>query len=381
MRNHEKEWVTFKFSTPHLDYQIPSDLMIKESLVMPVLDRDFACRILSRHEIKDRTQLDEIISRNSPNLWDEIIEELSSAIDTNYCPKLYAYFSLQKHRISPQPDDPESFSEFIRWSNGAVEIMENYPEDPFLKTFCDNQFDIPHLYDSWRYHQDIISYCAAIFPRPLHYNQTNRLDYEMKPSIIKEHNEIAEGTRDWFTPVPTRKNPDEFGEDFKRRQRSAAYIEQNRESGNRQIIRFSELENSRTWARAFVERYGGELNDFRELNQKRILAEIKQDKSNQQKRLRSTKKEKTKQTTIETIQSIGEHHKLLYQCQFCYRYRTDDPKRIPAWYCGGKKSKCGKAYQDWIDDLKSERRTKKSTKMKIIKKKVVRIEDLRLMGW
>ena len=360
---------------------IPSDLMIKEALAMPTLNRDLACRILSRYEIKDRSELDKIIARNSSDLWDEIIEELSSGIDTNYCPKLYAYFSLQKHRHLSQPNDPESFNTFVDWSNEVVEIMANYPEDPVLKAFCDRQVDLPYLYDSWEYHRDVISYCAAIFPRPLHYNQTSRLDYEMMPSIMADFNQIADRKREWFTPVPTRNNPDEFDENFKRRQRSLAYIEHNCESGNRQIIRFSELENSRAWAKMFVEIYNIELNDFKESNQKRILAEIKQDKSNQQKRLRPTKKQKTKQSTISNIQSIGEPNKLLYQCQFCYRYRLDSPKRIPAWYCGDLEGDCGKAYLAWYDDLRSNRRIKKSTRTIIIKKKAIDFEKLRLKGW
>lgn len=109
---------TLKVCNADIPYEIPGNLMWEEAILPPPLDWGFVCTILSKYEIEDRTRLNKILYKNSPNLWIEITEELgreSEGVHV-YEPKLYAFFcvlppsyqTLPTKRIKEKPFDSQS---------------------------------------------------------------------------------------------------------------------------------------------------------------------------------------------------------------------------------------------------------------------------------
>lgn len=167
---------TIQFLTPAGIKEIPSEKMLEEAMSRRPLDLDYALDVLLHNRLELSLNLEETISRNSPGIWSEITEELATDIRGNsnhngkYNPKLYAFFSLQKHRINIQTQDSISSASFIGWSNWVVEQMVNIPENLILKEFCSKKNAMAGIgcsYDRHRYHESVWSYCSGVLPRPL----------------------------------------------------------------------------------------------------------------------------------------------------------------------------------------------------------------------
>lgn len=354
-----KEWKTVNFYSDYLSYEIPSPLMIKEAIVMPTLDRKFACRVLSKYEIDDTSNLEQILEENSHDVWTKLTSELAPNKygECKYNLKLYAFFSLQGYRLSQQPDDSVSFRVFIDWSDEVVERMKMLPEYRVMKDFFEKhslaKTDAP--YDLYRCDSLIVNYCNLVLPVPLRYPQSRTLDYQLMPEMIRRTNNSSSKL---FPEVPENKREGEAQDAFRRRQRASYYSRQKVESILRAESRFSELSESLNRAAQFNLKYSKELTEFRELRQN-----IERNVINQVTTIKKQSNIQPKQSNIQAIKSLIEGE-VLHQCQFCYRYRMDEAQYPVAWHCGRRD--CKKAYSNWRKGLT---------------RKGIKLEDLRQEGF
>lgn len=341
-------------------YKIPGLRMMEESILQPKLDRDFAKRILNKYEIKDTAELDKILELNNTNtLWEEITAELSSQAngEHKYNPKLYAFFSLQKHRLNQVPD-LDSDLVFKNWSDSVIRNMVHLPENQILKNFCSTKIITPDRdisYEHIRFHVDVLTYCRNVLPRPLCYPQSHTSDNELMKSMVRNvKKQFAEPDINiLFEDIPvipddsTKKKKEK--EAIRKHQRLLSYPRQIEETDRRLDIRFLERCVSRNWLEKIQLEHHVNLSKYTESRLSNRVKNIEQDEKNR----RAKNKNNTSKKRL--IQVIGDlpneiRDEELHQCQFCYKYRTEKPKNLPKWHCG--EAMCKKAYQDWSDDLR-----------------------------
>ena len=315
------------FDTETGSHTIPNILTIKEAIIAPELDKDFALRILCaypkilQYAGANVSTLQKIISRNSSDLWDELTEELSNK--EKYNRKLYTMFSLHKFRrkfINERTCDIESQTAFYKWSEGhTFRMFSDHTDRGGEYKLIDG---VVHISCSLlRYRANFLSYCQSMLPAPLKYSPSNKLIYKNRHKLTTSHSHASlfsrfTGYEETYTYLNT-DGRSEFEKLIKEENRFLEAVEDH-EKRRRQEIRPSK--KSKPNIEIIID-----LLDWDES----VLS----------------------QAQINELQKWNPNESVLSQCQFCYRYEIIEPKNTdPAWYCNSPD--CKSAYRKWVDRLK-----------------------------
>jgi hypothetical protein len=309
---------------------IPSDDLIREATIPQELNPDFAAGILREYEISDKRKIIEIIEKNSSNFWDEMCNELINS--DIYDPKIYAFFSLQKHRTKQQ-NPMKSMSVFICYSNMVVSNLSRVPVDQTFVDYCEL---IGESYIIMNYVKKLISWCYDVFPQPLNYIYSVDNEYKERELVLGGFaKDLCNGGSD-FDEIPP------ILDDVK------PYLHGKVETERRLSIRFEErhefiksIENrDRTFA-IEIDYDVPQLSEFHASKIDKNYSDVTKKKA--------IKPAKNRLIILPRDNVIPP----LLQCQFCYEYRlgenlTRRPSIVP-WHC--QSQDCKKAYKRWQRDL------------------------------
>ena len=363
------------FDTEAGSYDIPNIVTIKEAILAPELDRDFALRTLCAYPnilqdldasvLRDAaiSILKGILARNSPDLWDELTEEL---LKVKYNRRLYAMFCLHRYRrefITEQPYDIESQIAFYQWSAGRTfRMFSNYIIMGGEYKIVDGIVRISSSLH--RYRANYFFYLQSMLPVPLKYLPSNKFMYKNRHEIQNSINKSL-GLK---TPsnYPVQLKGEKF-EDFEKRQKTY------QKELNKESLHHANLFSRFTASGEIYSYLNGEgrSETVKLVEQENRFLEAVEDYENRRRQeIRQGKKSKPNIEIIndllgwdESILSISQINDLqewnpdklvLSQCQFCYRYEIAEPKNTrPAWHCG--RPVCESAYRKWVDRLKSKK--------------------------
>ena len=309
----------WKLLYPNTSHEIPSQQMIDEAIIPPVLNSEFALNIISKYEIEDKKELLSIITKNNPDtFWGDITNELSDVV--KYNPKLYAFFSLQKYRQTCEYFS-RSYDVFRNYSNSTAYFIERIAEDPLLKEIC---YEIGINCQNTLYAKRVSSYCKNVLPFPLRYIRNVDLDYQTRPIVEGKFREAIKSTKD--IPFPEGK----LGE----------YLNRIEESDRRVEIRFSEYHLSRQFLQNLDYSFPQQLEKYHS-------SRFNLNSANVTHRKNQTRKQKKQEESLIIIPK--RENTALHQCQFCYGYILDKTKNVASWHCG--QNTCKTAYGSWKKDL------------------------------
>lgn len=319
------------------ELSIPDNEMIAEATIPQPLTPEFACRILLQYEIPDKTRTLKIIEKNSNEFWDELCKELVRV--EAYDPKIYAYFSLQKHRINNQ-SPTISRKVFWDYSNMVSYRLSLLPPNPLFTDYCDLA-GVDH--PSAAYCKGVISWCSSVLPHPLKYIESIDMEYKERERSREEFKKDIENGYSTFDDLPA------VSEDLK------PYLNKKLETHRRLNIRFQK------WAfcRDFFEQIDQKFAITKDSGKSRLseyhASQFDKAYSGVTKKKATRRAEATRKAEDRLIILPSDKASIspLYQCQFCYSYRLLEKQTrkqsIPPWHCPSHN--CKTAYERWKRDL------------------------------
>ena len=362
---------TIGFNTSSGIYYIPDPLTIREALIAPELDRDFANLILTKYQdiypSADLSGLQKIMSLNSPDLWEKLIEELSKL--EKYHHRLYALFSRHKFRrefVGEQPLDLESIASFVAWSNQIMKDIFHPVETSGRKyDVINNTPYIPCNKDLYCFISSF--YCRLILSAQLKYLPSYTTIYKTRHKLFSTSDKYNKPLEKSNRPTETRRLEGETDKSFKNRrdkfrkkQNEEAQIFKTNQEIHNVLSRFTAADNAQDYfqycrdehaedSAASLKRYlTGFVEELEDTESKRLAEQYSLKKSNQ----------------LNT--EIVEIFPILSQCQFCYRYKIIEREKVIkrkkiesekkvkrkkalTWHCD--REECKNAYRAWVNDL------------------------------
>ena len=210
------------FNTASGTYHIPDPVTIREVLIAPELDCNFANRILTKYQDiypkTDFSELQKTMSLNSSELWEDLTKKLADL--EKYHPRLYALFSRHKFRhefIGEQMVDIDSIASFVAWNNLVIKLIFQPYETSGRKYDVNNGIiyisctsDFYYLMSSY--------YCFLMLPAELRYSPSDTTIYKTRHklfSTVDKYHKLLEENNLFIKPIPLK---GEAVETFKDRQ-------------------------------------------------------------------------------------------------------------------------------------------------------------------
>ncbi len=389
---------TIGFNTPSGIYHIPDSVTIREVLIAPELDRDFANRILTKYQDiypkTDFSELQKITSLNSSELWEDIAKKLADL--EKYHPRLYALFSRHKFRhefVGEQLVDIESIASFVAWNNLAIKRIFQ-PYETSGRKYDVNNGIIYISCTSDFYYLMSLYYCSLMLPVELKYSPSDTTIYKTRHKLfsaldkyhkpLEENNlfikpiqskgEVDEAFKDRHNEFTKKKNKNdrlegETDKAFKNRQDKF----RKKENEKNQVFKTNQETHNLLSRFTAYDKAQNYLQDRRDEHEEAIAVPLKRylidyvkelDDTKRERQAEQYKRSKNSQLNTEIIDPPNETESILSQCQFCYRYKIIEREKIVkkktifkrkkdiAWHCN--REECKNAYRAWVNDLYSK---------------------------